>query len=113
MTTRTTRSAVTFQSPFRVKGMSEQQPAGTYEIETDEEAIEWNDRTVYRRVATLLILKDTGQTRTVTIDPMSLEAALADDRAQVASDELLIQEKLGSYSVSCRPCRLYGFAHQY
>jgi hypothetical protein len=61
--------------------MSEQQPAGTYEIETDEEAIECNDRTVYRRVATLLILKDAFQTRTVTIDPMSLEAALSVDRS--------------------------------
>ena len=82
MTIRTTKSTVTFRSPFRVKGMSEQQPAGTYEVETDEEAIEGNDRTVYRRVATLLILKDAGHTRTVTIDPASLEAALATDRPQ-------------------------------
>ena len=80
MTIRTTKSTVTFRSPFRVKGMSEQQPAGTYEIETDEEAIEGNDRTVYRRVATLLILKDSGHIRTITIDPASLQVALATDQ---------------------------------
>lgn len=86
MTIRTTKITVTFRSPFRVKGMSEQHPAGTYEIETDEEAIEGNDRTVYRRIATLLILKDAGQTRTVTIDPTSLEAALAADKSWPAMD---------------------------
>jgi hypothetical protein len=86
MTIRTTKSTVTFRAPFQVKGMSEQQPAGTYDIETDEEAIGGNDHTVYRRVATLLILRDAGRTRMVTIDPVSLEAALAADQSDPTTD---------------------------
>jgi hypothetical protein len=81
MTIRTTRSTVTFRSPFKVKGMEEPQLAGTYEIEVDEEVIEGNQHTVYRRVATLLTVKDAGCIRTITIDPGSLEAALSADRA--------------------------------
>lgn len=61
--------------------MPEEQPAGTYEIETDEEGIEGNGPTVFRRVATLLILKEPGRTRTITIDPAGLQAALVEDRA--------------------------------
>jgi len=77
MTLRTTKSFVTFAAPFSLAGIQEMQPAGRYEIETDEEIIEGNGRTGYRRVATLLILRHHGMTQTVTIDPTELEAVLA------------------------------------
>ena len=79
MAIRTTRSTVTFRSPFLIKGMSVPLPAGTYDVETDKEIIEGNERSVYRRVATLLIVKEEGCTRTVTVDPAALQAALDAD----------------------------------
>jgi len=82
MTIRTTKSTVTFRAPFLVKGMTEPQPAGTYDVEIDEEALEtWSGRNAYRRVATLLLVKKGGCTHTVSVDSHSLEAALAADQA--------------------------------
>lgn len=80
MALRTTRSTVTFNASFKLKALNVAAPAGTYSIETDEEIIEGNDRTVYRRVATLLYIHCDGVTRAVTVDPADLEAALARDR---------------------------------
>jgi hypothetical protein len=80
MAIRTTPSSVTFTSPFRLKGFSKTEPPGTYRVETDEEIIEGNERTVYRRVATLLFLVGGGTTRTVTVDPVELDAAVKKDR---------------------------------
>ena len=79
---RTTRSSVTFAAPFKLKAFEFAEPAGTYAIETDEEIIEGNEHTVYRRVATLLYIRRGGTTRAVTIDPLDLEAALARARAR-------------------------------
>jgi len=79
MAIRTSRSSVTFHSPFQLKSLDEPQPAGTYDVETEEEIIEGNERTVYRRVATLLYVRGTGITRIVTVDPQDLEEALAKD----------------------------------
>jgi hypothetical protein len=79
MTIRTTRAIVSFASPFRLKGFAAPAPAGDYEVETDEEAIEGNGRTVYVRVATLMFITSGGTTRTVTIDPADLDAALKRD----------------------------------
>jgi hypothetical protein len=81
MAMRSTASSVTFAHPFALKGVAGQQAAGTYEVETEEEIIETLHRTVYVRVATLLIIRSVGMTRTVTVDPHDLEAALARDRA--------------------------------
>lgn len=78
---RTIRTTVTFQAPFRIPPMREAQPPGTYDVETDEEGIEGNARTIWRRTATLLYLTENGATRTVTLDPADLAAALARDQA--------------------------------
>jgi len=77
---RTTKTTVTFRSAFRLAGFDGPEPAGTYDLEVDEEIIEGNDRTVYRRIATLLILRSGGTTRTMTVNQANLEAALARDR---------------------------------
>ncbi|MFD0849419.1 hypothetical protein [Sphingosinicella xenopeptidilytica] len=79
MTIRTTVASVIFRSPFLLKPMKEMQPEGTYDIETDEEIIEGNTHTVYRRIATVILLRSTGVIRRVTIDPDDLRAALDND----------------------------------
>lgn len=80
MAIRTTRTQVSFSAPFSLPEIDELLPAGTYEIETDDEVHEGNERRVYVRVATLLHLRGQGWSRTVTINPDSLEAALRNDR---------------------------------
>lgn len=81
MTIRTTKSRVTFAAPFRLSGIEGVQPAGSYDVETDEEAIEANQHIVYRRVATLLHLTAAGTTTSYTINPDDLAAALDRDAA--------------------------------
>jgi hypothetical protein len=75
----TRRSSVTFTAPFIVKGVAGQQPAGTYQIETDEEVIEGNDHVVRRRIATLIFITRGAATESWTIDPADLAAAIAND----------------------------------
>lgn len=52
MPVRTTSTTATFALPFRLKGVGEMLPPGTYQVETDEEAVESNERTVFLRIAT-------------------------------------------------------------
>ena len=73
MALRITRSHVTFDEPFKLKGRDEILSAGSYDVETDEEIIESNERTVYRRVATRLYIRSTGMTRAISVDPKELE----------------------------------------
>lgn len=80
MSTRTTRSTVTFTAAFRLAAVGETLPPGRYDVDTDEEAIEGNDRTVYRRTATLLYVPTPSGLRVCTVDPADLDAALAADR---------------------------------
>jgi hypothetical protein len=82
MAMRTTRSEVTFSAPFILPELEAPQPAGTYKVETDEEIVEGNERTIYIRKATLLYVVHGGSTSVITIDPANLAAALSRD-AQV------------------------------
>jgi len=79
VTIRTTKSTITFRAPFRIRGIEQLQPAGTYDVETDEDVIEGNDRTIYRRIATLLFIRNGGATEAWTVTPEDLTAALARD----------------------------------
>ena len=79
MTTRTTRSRVTFAAPFLIRGIHGPVPAGSYDIEIEEKVIEGNAHTVYHRVATILYRSTDGVTVSCVIDPADLAAALADD----------------------------------
>lgn len=54
MAVRTTRTQVSFSAPFSLPEVDELLPEGTYDIETDEEVHQGNERTVCVRVATLL-----------------------------------------------------------
>lgn len=80
MALRTTRKSVRFQAPFHLSALDEMLPAGTYDIDTEEEIVEGNVRSVYLRVATLLHLRTRGMVQVVTVDPRELEAALDNDR---------------------------------
>ena len=85
MTTRTSKRTVTFRRPFVLGGFYEVLPAGTYNVETDEELLEGISFPVYRRILTVIDLHAKsgrpGLTQTLTIDPNELDAALERDRA--------------------------------
>ncbi len=85
MTTRTSRKTVTFRRPFVLSGFDEVLPAGAYTVETDEELLEGMSFPAYRRILTVIHLHARsgrpGLTRTLTIDPNELDAALERDRA--------------------------------
>ena len=85
MTTRTSKKTVTFRRPFVLGGFDEVLPAGAYHVETDEELLEGISFPAYRRILTLIHLHakpcHPGRTRTLTIDPNELDAALKRDQA--------------------------------
>ena len=83
MTMRTTSRTVTFSRPFVLSGIVEQQPAGSYTVETDEELIGNAPTTAYRRISTLIRLPGLPGSlvleQVVDIDAAELAAALARD----------------------------------
>jgi len=79
ITIRTTCATVTFAAPFRLKGVGETLPPGSYKIETDEEVIEGFDRIAFRRVGTLIYVPTESGMRMCTVDGAELTAALAAD----------------------------------
>jgi len=90
MTIRTTTKNVIFHYPFILSGLDERQPAGTYQIETDDELMEDVSFLAYRRVSTLIHLHATRErpdiTQTMTVDPDELELALARDGETEGAD---------------------------
>ncbi|MFN4091108.1 MAG: hypothetical protein ACK4QW_18965 [Alphaproteobacteria bacterium] len=85
MTVRTTTTAVTFAKPFVLRGFGEVLPAGTYEVEVDEEQVQGLSFLTYRRVRAIIQLGreagDPARTRSLTIEPEDLDRAIAEDRA--------------------------------
>jgi len=85
MAIRTSKKTVTFTKPFVLGGFDEVLPAGAYSVETDEELLEGVSFPAYRRILTLIHLhprpSHPGLTRTLTIDPNELDAALQRDQA--------------------------------
>jgi hypothetical protein len=88
MRVRTTSRTVTFTRPFVLSGIVEQQPAGTYTVETDEELLETASVPAYRRIATLIRLPGRPGSlvlgQVVDIDAAELAAALDQDFATAA-----------------------------
>jgi len=85
MTIRTSKKTVTFRKPFVLGGFDEVLPAGAYSVETDEELLEGVSFPAYRRKLTVIRLRaksnNPGLTRSLTIDPNELDAALKRDQA--------------------------------
>jgi hypothetical protein len=71
-----------FRRPFRLRGWSEAQPAGTYVVETEEEPIEGLSFAAFRRVSTTIAREVLpGATRqTIPVDPVDLARAQAADQ---------------------------------
>ena len=87
MNIRTIRKTVTFAQPFSLGGTDEVFPQGDYDVETDEELIEGLSFVAYHRVATYVRLHpQAGGTRTMTIDPVEFDAALARDLLSGATE---------------------------
>ena len=84
---RTIRKTVTFARPFRLDGTDEVFPQGDYDVETDEALIEGLSFVAYHRVGTFLHLHSSGGlSRTMTIDPAVLEAALTRDLSAAGTE---------------------------
>jgi hypothetical protein len=66
---------MTFAAPFRLSALDALLPAGTYDIDTEEEIIEGNERTSYLRVSTVIHVHSSGMRQVWTVDPKELEAA--------------------------------------
>jgi hypothetical protein len=85
MTIRTTCRTVTFTRPFLLKGVVEEQPAGKYTVETDEEPLATASVEAYRRISTLIRLPGRPGSlvlcQVVDIDPAELAEALERDAA--------------------------------
>lgn len=60
MTIRSRRETITFQHPFRIRGIDRLLPPGAYEVITDEEMIEGLSFPAYRRVATMIMVPVSG-----------------------------------------------------
>ena len=79
MTVRTSRETVTFTQPFSLSGIDEEQPAGTYTVETDEELRPGLSFPAYRRIASLIFLRSRCGGPVVeeiaNVDPLELQAA--------------------------------------
>ena len=82
MTTRTTTATVAFRRPFILAGCETLQPAGNYEVETQEELVDTLSFPVWRRVATVMRVTQLGAVEHITIDPDALHEALMRDGAQ-------------------------------
>lgn len=84
MTVRTSRRTVSFRRPFALGQVDGLLPAGDYTVETDVELLEGVSLQAYRRIQTLIYLRDLpghpGVTQIVAIDPDELDAALQNDR---------------------------------
>ena len=92
MTTRTTKSTVTFTRPFNLNGFDGEQPAGSYSVETDEELLEGMSFPAYRRMATMMQVEapsrgSAGILQVAVINPDELAAALAVDAAHTADGD--------------------------
>ncbi len=84
MPDRTTRTNVTFQRPFSMRGVDGVRPPGTYAVEIDEELIMGMTFDAYRRTATFLFVPAASgsiASEVFNIDSADLEAALAQDAA--------------------------------
>ncbi len=79
---RTTRHTVTFDRPFALSALDEVQPAGSYEIDVDEELIEGLSFLAYRRVATTIYLplraNGAGSVQAIRVQPGELPTVETD-----------------------------------
>jgi hypothetical protein len=80
MTTRTRRKLMTFAQPFLLRAIDAMQPAGTYNVDTDEELIDGLSFLAYRRTATWIhlpsITTKSGSSQMILVQPSELKAGV-------------------------------------
>jgi hypothetical protein len=82
MLTRSRRTQITFTRPFTLKGLDHPQPAGTYDVDTEEELLEGLSFPAYRRVSTTITRSASAPgtlLQALHVDPVELEKAQAAD----------------------------------
>ena len=86
MPTRTSHSNVTFRQPFRVTGMDSAAPAGSYDVDLEEERLDTPTVQDWRQTAAILQVKTASITEYVVVDPLALrDAMLRDSEAPIDS----------------------------
>ena len=83
MLTRSQRTTLVFRRPFVMKAIDCPQPAGTYDVETEEELLEGLSFPAYRRISTTMTPRAQVPGRilqALLVDPAGLERAQAEDR---------------------------------
>jgi hypothetical protein len=81
MTMRSRREAITFQHPFRIKGIDRLLPPGSYEVITDEEMIEGLSFASFRRVATMIMVP--AAARSSTMEMISISSIALSDAQRI------------------------------
>jgi hypothetical protein len=84
MTTRTIERTVTFMRPFAIGKRGEPHPPGTYLVQTDEEMVPDLSFTAWRRIVTMIHVRNNGAMQAEIIDPAELELSLARDAAEAS-----------------------------
>ena len=74
---RTTKTKVTFHDSFILNQNVGELPAGSYNIEIDEEEILTSGRSGYRRTAIYFFVEKDRSTRRLSIEPADFESALS------------------------------------
>lgn len=82
MTTRSRRETITFQHPFRIKGIDRLLPPGAYEVTTDEEMIEGLSFAAFRRVATMIMVP-AAPPRSSTMEMISIGSVDLSDAQRI------------------------------
>ena len=79
---RTTKTEVTFRDSFVLNRNVGELPAGSYNIEIDEEEILTAGRTSYRRTAIYFFVEKDRSTRMISVEPADFESALRRDEGE-------------------------------
>jgi hypothetical protein len=82
MTIRSRRETITFQHPFRIKGIDRSLPAGDYGVITDEEMIEGLSFAAYRRIATMIVVP-AAPPRSSTMEMISISSVDLSDAQRI------------------------------
>lgn len=82
MTIRSRRETITFQHPFRIKGIDRLLPPGAYEVITDEEMIEGLSFAAFRRVATMIMVP-AAPPRSSTMEMISIGSVDLSDAQRI------------------------------
>ncbi|HBN48288.1 MULTISPECIES: hypothetical protein [Thalassospira] len=89
-TIRTIQKTYAFHHPFHLKGFDHSFPAGSYNVETEEEMLEGLSFVSYKRTGTTLHMIRTATTiiepKIFNIDPRDFDLAVLRDRHQCAEE---------------------------